>query len=474
MKPIHEMTAEELAGGVRAGSWTATEVLDATLERIRALDGRVHAFVHLCEEQARAEAAALDRRIAAGEPVPALAGVPLGVKDLEDVAGLPTSYGSAVLRGNVATRDAVQVARLRAAGAIVVGKTNTPEFGSTAMTRNRIFPTTRNPWNLERTPGGSSGGSAAAVAAGMVPLATASDGGGSIRIPACYVGAFGMKPTFGRIPVGPEVHGMLRWMDTVHAGPLVRSVRDAALFLDVTAGYHPVDPTSLPAPTRSYLSLVDDAPERLEIAYSPDLGFAAVDTDVLEAVERSLEVLAGLGHRITRVDLRLPDVGPAWAFGCGAEQYAEIQRIVEGREGELGRGFWKGLQASSELSVLDFGRIARSRYALNEALAAVFADFDILATPMLPTEAFAADGPFPSEAGGRALRTPLEAIAFTFPFNFSGHPAASLRAGFGDEGLPVGLQLVAERHRDDLVLRLARAFERAEEEKGGPLPWPAL
>ncbi|MFT4569638.1 MAG: aspartyl-tRNA(Asn)/glutamyl-tRNA(Gln) amidotransferase subunit A [Hyphomicrobiaceae bacterium] len=474
MPEIHELSAEELGQSVRTGTLHATETLAHTFARIHALDPEIGAFVHLCEARAMAEAKILDQRIAAGEDPGPLAGVPLGVKDLEDVSGLPTSFGSVVFRTNVAAQDSVQVARLRNAGAIVVGKTNTPEFGSTALTRNRLFPTTRNPWNTAHTPGGSSGGSAAAIAARMLPLVTASDGGGSIRIPACYVGAFGFKPTFGRVPVGPEGHGMLRWMDTVHFGPLVRSVRDAALFLDVVAGYDPVDPNSLPAPSTSYLSAVEQAPPRLRIAYSPDLGYASVDADVLAATEECLRLLVSLGHDVARVDLRLPDAGVAWAFGCGAEQYAELAGLVTGREDELGRGFWAGIKQTAHLSALDMGRIARTRSALNDAMSAVFAEFDVLVTPSLPTEAFGAQGPMPAQAGGVEFENPLGAVAFSYPFNLTGHPAATIRSGIGDQGLPVGVQLIAERHRDDLVLALSRSLELAQEKERGPLTWPAL
>lgn len=474
MKAIHECSAEELGERVGKGDLSAEAILVHTFARIQALDPQIGAFVHLCEERAMGEARALDQALANGAAAGPLAGVPLGVKDLEDVEGLPTTYGSMLFRDNVATRDSVQVARLRAAGAIVVGKTNTPEFGSTAFTRNRLFPVSRNPWNLERTPGGSSGGSAAAIAARMVPLATASDGGGSIRIPACYVGAFGFKPTFGRVPVGPEGHGMLRWMDTVHFGPLVRSVRDAALYLDVVAGYDPVDPNSLPAPENPYLPSVETAPGSLRIAYSQDLGYAKVDAEVLRAAEQTLSQLRLMGHHIDAVDLRLPDAGVAWAYGCGAEQYAELAALAEGREGELGRGFWRGLEQSSKLSALDMGRIARTRSALNDAMTAVFAEYDLLMTPSMPTEAFAAKGPFPAEAGGEPLEGPLGAVPFSYPFNLTGHPAATIRSGLGAEGLPVGVQLVAERHCDGLVLSLARALELAQEKEGGPVHWPAL
>ena len=217
-----------------------------TLDRIDRVNPGLNAFVSLRPEAAMAEARALTEKVAAGKPVGPLAGVPLGVKDLEDTAGMVTSYGSLPFKDNLVQADSIQVARLKAAGAIVVGKTNTPEFGFTGFTKNRLHGTTRNPWNPERTPGGSSGGSAAAVAGGMVPLCTGSDAGGSIRIPASYSGCFGLKPSFGRIPVGPSP--FLSYSAMIVMGPLTRTVIDAALYMDCVAGYHPADP--IPCPNR--------------------------------------------------------------------------------------------------------------------------------------------------------------------------------------------------------------------------------
>jgi aspartyl-tRNA(Asn)/glutamyl-tRNA(Gln) amidotransferase subunit A len=465
MSELMDLSASELAVLVRNREASAEEAISAALTRIDERNDRFNAFVHVCGDRALSEARALDRRIAAGDDVGALAGVPCGVKDLEDVSGLPTTFGSVPFRDNVPARDSVQVSRLRAAGAIVVGKTNTPEFGYTAFTNNRVFGATLNPWNIERTPGGSSGGSSAAIAGRLVPISTASDGGGSVRIPACYVGAFGMKPTFGRIPVGPEeALGMQRWVDTVCYGPISRSVRDGALYLDVASGYHPVDPNSLPAPAKSYLAVLDDPLPTLKIGFSRDLGYAPVEPSVLREVESAVSVFASLGHEVVDLDVKLPDVGFAWAYMCGAEDYAHLAEHprVKGSEEELCRGYWGGLKAASSLTHEKTAEFMRQRAQLNYDLADLFADYDLLLTPTLPTEAFAACGPFPKEINGRPLQSPIHTVAFTYPFNLSGHPAATLRAGFGDAGLPVGMQIIAERHRDDLVLQASAAFEREQ------------
>ena len=459
---LMDLSAAEITRLVRAGEVSCADAVTAALERISERNPRYNAFVHVCSDRALDEARDLDRRLRAGEAPGPLAGVPVGVKDLEDVAGLPTTFGSLAFADNVAHRDSVQVARLRAAGAIVVGKTNTPEFGYTAFTHNRLFGTTRNPWNPERSAGGSSGGSAAAVAARMVPLVTASDGGGSVRIPACFVGAFGMKPTRGRIPIGEAgALGMQHWIDTVCYGPITRSVEDAALMLDVVSGYDPRDPDSLPAPAERYAETLRRQPPRWRILFSRDIGYARVQSDVLSEVEHAVSLFRALGHEVEETSLRLPDLGRAWAFLSGAESWAEIKELVAGKEDLLGRGFWAGLEAASRLTLLDHARFQRERAVLNEALACVFRRYDLLLTPTLPCEAFPARGPMPSEIDGVLLESPMHAVAFTYPFNLSGHPAATVRAGFSRAGLPVGLQIVAERHRDDLVLQAAAVFETA-------------
>ncbi|HEY2772592.1 MAG TPA: amidase family protein [Candidatus Binatia bacterium] len=463
--PMHELSAL-----VQDGEISPVESVAAALARIEATNPSIGAFSHVCAQRALEEARIQEKGLLAGVQPGPLAGVPFGVKDLEHVAGLPTSHGSAAFVGRVATEDSVQVARLRAAGAIVVGKTNTSEFGCTAYTKNLPFGVTRNPWNLERTPGGSSGGSGAAIAARMVPMATAADGGGSIRIPACYVGAFGMKPSFGRVPTGDSAMNMLRWADTLHYGPLTRSIRDAALMLDVTAGPHPSDPNSLPPPGVSYSDAIDEPLRKLRIAFSKDLGYARVDADVLREVHAGVEVFRSLGHAVDEIDTVFPDIGRAWAYLAGSETYAELAPAVEGREHLLGRGFWQGTLATAQLTMAAMGDIARERWELNRILEEVFDRYDLLLTPTLPTEAFGAAGPFPRVVGGEPVESPLAAVAFTYPFNMSGHPAATVRAGMTDGALPAGLQIVAQRHRDDLVLQAAAAYDAVR-----PMDcWPTL
>lgn len=451
--------AVELAALVRGRELSALELMQATLARIAAVNPRLNAFVSLRPEAELLTAArAVDARIAGGEDVGPLAGLPVGVKDLEDAVGLPNTHGSLLFKGFHPDRDTIQVERLKRAGAIVIGKTNTPEFGYTAFTTNRVYGTTRNPWNLERTPGGSSGGSSSALAAGLVPLATASDGGGSVRIPASYTGLVGLKPTNGRIPWGPEE--MLRGSACIVSGPLTRSVRDAALWLDVTVGPHPLDPYSLPHPGFSYQRVIEQPPQSLRIGYNPTLGYARVEAQVQREVEAALRALEAAGHRVEIVQDRLSDIVIDWVRLMASEDYGFVGPHLTD-EGLLDPGYVPGLGIGREVTPADLGQIQRVRTGLLQFLERLFSGFDLLATPTVPTVAFAAEGPLPFAVEGRPVETPGGGIAFTYPFNFSGNPAISLRAGLSDDRLPVGLQLVAPRLREDLLLRVAHQYEQA-------------
>jgi aspartyl-tRNA(Asn)/glutamyl-tRNA(Gln) amidotransferase subunit A len=435
------------------------ELLQATFARIDAHDGKLRALVALGDrEELFAEARAAAARYARGEARP-LEGVPLGVKDGEDARGFVTTHGSVPFRDDPpAERDSIQVSRLRAAGAIVVGKTNLPEFGATAITKNLLFGVTRNPWNLERSPGGSSGGASAAIAGGLLPLATAGDGGGSIRLPASMTGCFGMKPSYGRVP--SEKPGLWVLDDTMCRGPLTRTVADAALHLDVVAGAHPLDPNSLPHPGLRYRDALDALPAGLRVGWSPDLGFAAVQSDVAEVAYTAARTFEELGHRFREIVTRAPDLGRDWSRIGALESWPELAHKLPDHEHEFGRAFLRAMLAGKEVSADRWAAVRRRRFELLRWCAEVFEEVDLLLTPTLPYDPPPARGPFPTQTEGRP-QPPVGVASFTVPFNLSGHPAASVRAGFSRAGLPVGLQIVAPRHRDDLVLQAARAFERA-------------
>jgi len=458
VKPIHYMSATELVALIRARKISPVEVMETTLERIEAVNPLINAFVALRPDQAMEEARDLEARIARGMAPGPLAGIPIGVKDLEDVEGMVTSFGSIPYKDNLSDHDSVQVSRLRQAGAIVVGKTNTPEFGFTGFTKNRLYGVTRNPWNPERTPGGSSGGSAAAVAAGMVPLATGSDAGGSIRIPACYSGCFGIKPTYGRIPFGAVKR--LYTTRTWTLGPLSRTVEDAALYLDCTAGAHAADPEALPVPAVAYTEILKTPLKRLKIAFSPDLGYARVQKEVMTLVEKAATSFEEMGHHVEIWKGSLPDVGQAWSDLMNRELYGQLYDDLERIRPDLGRTLVRSLDSVKNRSLADRVRTQEIRSQLNQALWDVFEEFDLLLTPAMPTDAFGAKGPPPAEIDGHPIPL-LGAVAFTYPFNLSGHPAATVRAGLTRSGLPAGLQIIGPRHRDDRILQAARLYEEA-------------
>jgi aspartyl-tRNA(Asn)/glutamyl-tRNA(Gln) amidotransferase subunit A len=456
---LMDMDATELVRLIRAGKLSPLEVMEATLRRIDAVNPLINAFVSLRREEAILEAKKMTESLAAGADPGPLAGVPIGVKDLEDVQGMVTSFGSIPFRNNVAQQDSVQVARLKSAGAIVVGKTNTPEFGFTGFTKNRLHGVTRNPWNLERTPGGSSGGSAAAVTARMVPMATGSDAGGSIRIPASYSGCFGLKTSFGRIPLGPSPLLQMNHMWTL--GPLTRTVRDSALYLDCVAGDHPSDPDSLPSPSMSFLGALDRSLRTLRIAFSPTLGYARVQEEVMERVEEGVKCFEDMGHRIELWKGEFPDVGETWSLLMNADLYGVLHQTLDRNREDLGKTLVQSLELVKGVTLREQIEAQKTRTALNRLLWELFENYDLLLTPTMPTEAFAAAGPPPSEVEGHRIPL-LGAVAFTYPFNLSGHPAASVPAGFTASGLPVGLQIVGPRHREDLVVQAAGAFEKVK------------
>jgi len=449
--------AEALAALVRQRQLSPVELMEATLARIAEVNPRLNAFVQLDAERGLAEARQQEARLARGEDLGPLGGLPFGVKELENAEGFRTTAGSRAYADRWADGDDVHVARLRAAGAICIGKTNSPEFGYTAFTSNDLFGTTRNPWSLGRTPGGSSGGAAAAIVTGMVPLATASDGGGSIRIPACFTGAFGHKPTFGLVPIGPR--DMLPWIDLSVYGPLTRTVRDAALYLDQVAGYHPADPTSYPRPVASYLAALDEPLPPLRIGLNRRMACPRVQSDILREVDRAAAVFQELGHQVIEADEAVESVAEHWLTLSRFQGAAAMEDLVLHHRELFSQGYAAGLAGVEKIGAHELGEAYRARARLNAWVTGTFARYDLLLTPTMPLEAFAAEGPIPEDVEGVPLGGGV--IAFTAPFNLSGNPAATVRAGFTDAGLPAGLQIVGPRHADALVLRAAQAYERA-------------
>jgi aspartyl-tRNA(Asn)/glutamyl-tRNA(Gln) amidotransferase subunit A len=460
-----DQTAIEVAESVRRGERRAVEVLDDALAAIAAGNDRLGAFVHVDEGLARKAAEAVDAAVDAGRDPGPFAGVPIGVKDLEDCAGMPTTQGSLLYAGRgPVDADSLHLARLRASGAVPVGKTAAPEFGTLNFTKTKVFGVARNPWDPELTPGGSSGGSAAAVAAGLVPMATASDGGGSTRIPASFCGLVGFKASYGRIP-----HPAPTGSETSVVGVLTTTVADSARHLDVAAGPDDRDRFSLPRPLVGYESAIESLPlDGLRARWSPDLGFARCDPEVREVAETAARVLAeASGLAIDDEPVSLTDPVRAW-LGAGAlDLWLDLEPgMWPGVAGDLTRYSRSVLEQTEDYPVRKFAEAVRRRQQLVLDAARLFDDVDVVLTPTTAVPAFPAEGPPPEVIDGEPAQ-PLGASAtpFTMLANLCWNPAVSVPAGRTAAGLPVGLQVMARRHHDEIPLRLARIWEQAR-------PWP--
>lgn len=457
------LSAGELLVGYRAGELSPVEVTEALLERVDQANPALNAIVTVTGEIARAQARAAEAayREGRGDGRPLL-GVPFTIKDNIAVKGVRSTMGSLLSEHFVPDFEPPTVERSFAAGAVLLGKTNTPEYGWKGETTNRVFGSTHNPWNLELTPGGSTGGGAAAVAAGFCPLALGTDGGGSIRIPASFSGLFGYKASFGVIPVVPN--GTLETLS--HVGVLARTVRDGALYAGVLAGPDARDRLSLNATGIDFTGVLDRGVEGFRVAWSPDLGYAAVEPEVLELCARAARALEEAGAVVEEVALDLDDPYPIFDVfftaamgGPHAENFEEVRdRIDFGRVPVVERA----LKASSA----DVGAALVRRYQWHERMRALMERYDVLLTPTLPLTAFKAGLDHPGTVAGRPVHG-LSWSPFTYPMNLTGQPACSVPAGLTKEGLPVGLQIVGGWHGDEAVLRAAAAFEAVR-------PWQHL
>jgi aspartyl-tRNA(Asn)/glutamyl-tRNA(Gln) amidotransferase subunit A len=449
----------DLAGQVRSGSLTAAELVDHALARITAVNPTINAFVAVDEDRARAAAAAVDKVVASGGDPGPLAGIPIGVKDLEDAAGYVTTHGSTAYADSPpAVADSTLVARLVAAGCVVVGKTNTPELGWKADTDNPLFGATLNPWNLDHTTGGSSGGSAAAIASGMVPLATGSDGGGSLRIPSSCCGLSAMKPSLGRVPSGgphpPD------WQHLSTKGPMARRMVDLVAALDVVVGPDPTDLRSLPKPEASWPAALEGARPPSRVAWSPTLGYAEIDDEVLTLCQRAVDVLAGLGTEVVEVE-HVFDEDPVdpWLILSGVYNLRTHAALVDTPAFEQVDPILRMvIEGAAATSALDVVRAEDTCHDLNLRLVDLFHDVRLLVTPTM------AGSPPLRSLGGAGLINGLQDynwVKMTYPFNMTRSPAATVCVGLTTAGLPVGLQLVGPQHADLVVIRTAAALEAA-------------
>ncbi len=441
---------------IRAKQVSPVEVTEALLTRIETLNPKLRAYCTVTADVARRAAREAEIAVQKNEPLGPLHGVPFSIKDAIYTRGIRTTGGSRLFADLVPEEDAVAVARLRVAGAVILGKTNTSELAHKATTSNPLFGPTRNPWDPTRTPGGSSGGAAAAVAAGLGPLALGTDGGGSIRIPAAFCGVVGLKPSYGRVPQYPGFPGYEGLLVT---GPITRTVRDAAAVLDVIAGSDDRDRVSLPREPGSYLDGCEEGVKGLHVAWSPDLGYAAVDPVVLARCEDAAAEFESVGCHVEVVNPAWADIQEEFATLVSAQFHAYWSDQLSVAEAELDPSLVKFIRTGARVSARDYVLAEERIKAYWNEVVSFLARFDLLLTPAVAVPPFVGESP-PREVAGRAVSV-LGWMPFAFPFNLTGQPAASVPAGFTDDGLPVGLQIVGRRHADRTVLAAAAAFEAA-------------
>ncbi len=454
---IHELDAFELSAAYARQALSPVEVTQACLTRIAAFDARINAFCHLDEVTSLAQAEASQERWMAGAPLSALDGVPVAIKDLLLTKGWPTRRGSLTTEAKGPwLEDAPAVARLREAGAVLIGKTTTPEFGWKGCTDSPLTGVTRNPWDLTRTPGGSSGGSAAALAARLCPLALGTDGGGSIRIPASFTGTFGLKPSFGRVAAWP----LSPFGTVAHVGPMSRSVRDSAMLLNIIARPDARDWYGLPSSSEDYLLRAEASLRGKRIAYSPRLGHVIrIVPEVESLVEKAALRFEQLGARVERVDPPGGNPGEIfrtlWWAGAG---YL-LADLPEGKKALLEAPLRKMAEEGAGFALKEYMAANLQRGAYGAGLRQFMENYEFLITPSVATPAFETERLTPLDDDGNAW---MAWTPYSFPFNLTQQPAASINCGFTAQGLPVGLQLVGRMFDDGGVLAASLAYERAD------------
>jgi aspartyl-tRNA(Asn)/glutamyl-tRNA(Gln) amidotransferase subunit A len=455
-------SALDLVELYRTQALSPVEAAEALLDRANALQPKLNAFCVIDVDGALEAARAAERRWRDGAPLGPLDGVPVTIKDLVLMRGFATRRGSRMIDPIPDTEDGPAVARLREAGAVILGKTTTPEFGWKAIGDSPLTGITRNPWNLDHTPGGSSAGAAAACAAGIAPLHVGSDGAGSIRIPSAFTGIFGIKATFGRVPAHPaSPMGLLS-----NVGPMTRSVRDAALMLNMLARPDCRDPYSLPPERRMYLDGIEDGVRGWRLAYSPDLGYARVDPEIAECCAEAARRFEELGAHVEQIgpvfDSPRQALLTLWAAGTA--------RVMAGFPDEKRRLADPGLieiaSRGERISAAEYVGADLARTALGAQMGAFHQQYDLLLTPMMPVPAL----PVGQDLNDPAIEDMwIDWSPFSYPFNMTRQPAASIPCGLTRAGLPIGLQIVGPLYAEDRVLRAARAFEQTQPERRPPL-----
>lgn len=450
------MSAIELRRRIRNKELSPVDVTKRALEAAEASQSTLNAFFRLLPEPALAAARSAEDAVMKGQPLGLLHGIPFSAKDLMAVGGVAYASGSRAMANNVAQVDAPAVERAKAAGAILIGKTTTSEFGCKPVGDSPLTGITRNPWNLNKTPGGSSAGAAASVAAGITPFALGTDGGGSIRIPCSFSGLTGLKGQFGRVPVWPAS----ATPTLAHVGPIARSMRDAALLFTAIAGYDPRDPFGVAGAVPDVLGASESSVAGLRVAYSPTLGYARPDANVIAVVERAVRNLEDLGCNVEHFDQVFEkDPADLWTAEFYAGVGTRLRGFVENQRDLLDPGVAEVLEAALSQDMRSYYEKVFERYAFREKMRLFFESFDILVSPVLPVSSLDVGFDIPPHLTDRNL---VSWVYYTYPFNLTGQPAAAVCAGIADDGMPVGLQIVGRALGEYDVVRLGAAFERMQ------------
>lgn len=444
---------------------SSVELTEMFLGRIEELNPVLNAYLTVSGDEAMESAKRADKRIGRGKKVPPLLGIPVSIKDLELTKGIRSTMGSLAYRDYVPEIDSLTSERVRKSGAVILGKTNTPEFGLLGTTENRLGDACRNPWNIDRTSGGSSGGAAAALVSGLCAVATGSDGGGSIRIPASFCGVYGIKPTLGRVAKFGGV-GNAAPNFTSQSGPMARNVRDAATLLQALAGYDSRDINAMREKPPNFSKGLDDGVEGLKVAWSVDLGYAAVDPEVARIAYEGAQVFEELGCEVEepQISLQHPIEYFMTIFSTGA--FVSYRELWENQR-DLLTSYVRGNMALGEsVTGVDFVKAMLDYQRLGSQTDDVMEEYDLLLTPTMSVPAFEI-GQHPREIDGKSVDPRLGYMPYTPVFNLTGQPAASVPCGFTEDGMPIGLHIVGRRGDEATVLRASAAFEEAR-------PWAHL
>jgi len=455
------MSAYEMREKIKSQELSSREITETIIERIEKINPIINAYCTPTFELAREMAKIADDSIKNGQDLGLLIGIPTSIKDLMLTKGIRTTYGSLLHENFIPDEDEVTVKRLKNAGCVILGKTNTPEFGSIGLTNNKLFGETKNPWNIETNSGGSSGGAASSVAAGIGPLALGSDGGGSIRLPCSCCGVYGLKPTFGRIPRYP--HDTIAFWSMDHYGPIVRYVEDAALMLNVMKGHHPGDSNSFPDDNIDYTKIFEDKPKKLKIGYSMTLGFGKIlEDEVKESVLNGVQKFEKYDWEVEETKLKIKNPGTAFKTLVSIGYAYDLQKEYKDRSEDITPDLKSSIRLGLDNNSMNIGKAREQRKRVYEVMHQYFKEYDILITPTTPHPAFKPgwleSGTVFPIVGKKSLST-VSWMIYTFPFNMTGLPAASIPSGWTKSGLPIGMQIVGKRYDEKTVLQVSKAFE---------------